>query len=433
MEVKRWSAHKNLLILLGWSVVLRLVVTFCYSGATLFPDSEGYQDLARRMAAHSLVGYEGMRTPGYPLLIVFSGQQDALLVLFQQLLGIGSVLLGYGILRRLDFSSKMSFWVPLLFSSLLHVLFYETCILTESLTQFLVLAMAWLLCDGYLEQRQWRRELLMGLLLACLVLVKPFYIFIPFLILGLVVLRRAGYKILWRKMMMLLFPLVTFLSICYGNLRNTGYFVPTTFYGFNIAQNCVWFAEKVPGHDLEIGRIYAKHRDSTAARGGDIAMSIWRAYPELTEKTKLSFPDLSKRLNDYSKVAIAQNKTLYAKQVCISWWDFFKTDVYWKPSQFKSEAIGKLFTSVWNLQHYALRLFKLGFVICAPLILLRWIRKRQMLATFGLTVMIVATSVLQAVSTYGTNARFSYPFEFLMVAVVLYLGRNCVDTIKKGR
>lgn len=51
---------------------------------------------------------------------------------------------------------------------------------------------------------------------------------------------------------------------------NTGYFVPTTFYGFNIAQNCVHFAEKVPEKYALISGIYVRQREKTISKGREM-------------------------------------------------------------------------------------------------------------------------------------------------------------------
>ncbi|MCB0439628.1 MAG: hypothetical protein KDD20_12890, partial [Mangrovimonas sp.] len=51
--------------------------------------------------------------------------------------------------------------------------------------------------------------------------------------------------------------------------------------------------------------------------------------------------------------------------------------------------------------------------------ILKAIKNRQFSYDVMLIIMILATSVLQALITYGSNSRFSFPFEYLMIVVVL--------------
>ena len=48
-----------------------------------------------------------------------------------------------------------------------------------------------------------------------------------------------------------------------------------------------------------------------------------------------------------------------------------------------------------------------------------------------LTALILATSILQALATYGENDRFSYPFEFMMVLVWALFFKDKVEKLQK--
>ena len=50
--------------------------------------SEGYLDLAYRLSTFGLENYDGLRSPGYPLLITLLFQNAFVIVIFQMLLGI---------------------------------------------------------------------------------------------------------------------------------------------------------------------------------------------------------------------------------------------------------------------------------------------------------------------------------------------------------
>lgn len=421
---------KPLLTLVIWGVLYRLAIVFFYGHITVFPDSDGYKMLGQLLADANLSGYDGTRSPGYPILLALLGS-PVLLVALQMIIGIGSSVLVFKNLKLLKFSRGTALIVALSLDSLLHVVFYETCILTESLTLFLILLIFNILLDGYFEKKSLRIEFFISLTIAYLVLVKPFYIFLPLVIYGFYILKnfhRSAF--LDFKILIVVIPVTTILSWSYVNKINTGYFVPTTFYGFNIAQNCVHFAENAPEKYALIADIYVRHREKTIREGGDVAMSIWSAYPELREKTGLSLPDLSFELQRFSEAAIKSNPGAYLKQVAVSWSDFWRTGIYWNASEFRIKKAAPVFISIWNIEHYILRLFKIAFLLNVPFLVYAFIKNRKFSPEIIISTIIITTSLLQAFSTYGTNSRFSYPFESLMVFVVLLQVKNIIS--KKG-
>jgi len=407
-------------VLLIWGLVLRMVVWFFYGHITIFPDSEGYESLAKLISSGSLSGYDGTRSPGYPVLLALLGNQNILLVALQMSLGIYGTVLLFKNLKLLQFSSATSLVLSLLLGSLLHVIFYETAILTESVTFFVFLLLFNILFNRYFEKKSFLLDILLGFLLVYLILVKPFYIFIPFIIYGFYILKQWHWKAFMRsKIIIVILPMMAFLSWSYVNKLNTGYFVPTTFFGYNIAQNCVHFAEKSSPKYAEIAEIYVRHREKSILEDKDVAMSIWSANSELQAKTNLSLPDLSALLSEFSKETIDRNPIDYLKQVSVSWSDFWRTSMYWNVDNFRIKAATPTFIFIWDIQHYFLKFFKIAFLLNVPLLLYEFLKNRRFSDEIMITTIIIAASVLQAFSTYGTNSRFSYPFEFFMVVVVL--------------
>lgn len=406
--------------LIVFGVLLRIIVLFFYQNISIFPDSQGYLDLSELLLNFNLSGYDGTRSPGYPLLLSFAGGTLWIAVFFQLLIGIASMVVLYKILLLLKFKVKSALFATLLMNSFLHVVFYEIAILTESLTLFVFLLIFMVLLHDYFEKKAVGTDLKMGFLLAFLVLIKPFYIFVPFIIYGFYILKKKPFLLFFsQKIILLLFPIIVFLGWSAVNRINTGYFVPTTFYGFNIAQNCVSFAEKSPGKYKDIAAIYVKNREKMKANEEDIAMAIWSSYPELKTHTKLSFPDLSALLNEFSWATIRKNPSDYRKQVFVSWSDFWRTAIYWNLDEFTNKQSGLVFETIWHIQHYFLKLFKLLFLANVVLLLIDFIRNKKWTIEIIITSIIIAASILQAFTTYGSNSRFSYPLEFLMIIVVL--------------
>lgn len=416
---------KPLLSLLLLSILIRLFCLALYQHITIFPDSGGYIDLGELLSDFDLSGYNGQRSPGYPFLLFLTGNHLKIVLILQFIIGIYTTVLVYKNLLLLKFNTVTSFFTALVLNNFLHVIFYETAILTESLTLFVMM----LIINLYLkffENGSFPKLLLLSLAFGFLILIKPFYFFLPFLFYGVSVLKNFTIRtIINKRIVILIFPVITFFGWSYINKINTGYFVPTTFYGINIAQNCVYFAEKTPDEFKTIRDIYVKHREIAKKENQDVAMSIWFAYDELQKTTNLSFTDLSYQLDRFSKVAIRNNPADYLYQVvCISWVDFWKVDIYWNYNDFKIPYANKVLIGIWYIQFALLQLFKIVFVLLIPVQLYEFIIRKKISHELVFTVIIFATSVLQAIVTYGTNSRFSYPFEFLMVTVVLLFAQR---------
>jgi len=412
---------KPLVILILIGIVYRLMIIVFYHQISIFPDSEGYQLLAKMISNWDFSHYEGERSPGYPLLLALSANSIVFLVGIQLVIGVANSVLVFQNLKLLQFNEKSALLIALFLDTLLHVVFYELSILTESLTLFLISCIINIMLRGHFVRTSAKTSIILSFVIAWLVLVKPFYIFVPILIYGFSILKDFKSKAFLCKsqLLILIIPLSTFLGWSYVNKIHTGYFVPTTMYGFYISQTCVYFAEKAPAEYSVISEIYVRHREETIRKNGDVAMSIWYAHPDLQKTTGLSFADLSFELNAFSKATIKKNPVDYLKQVKTSWLEFWRTVIYWDINSFKIKKAAPVFTFVWQLQHYLLRIFKILFLVNLPLLLIQFIKKRHFSPEIMITIIIVVTSLLQAFSTFGTNSRFSYPFESLMVIIVL--------------
>lgn len=92
------------------AVSLRLFLfTLFYSSVTIYPDSDGYLELAKIISSFNLIGYNGLRSPGYPLIISLLFRNLYLIVFFQFALGIISSLFWYKSLLNFGFSIRRAF------------------------------------------------------------------------------------------------------------------------------------------------------------------------------------------------------------------------------------------------------------------------------------------------------------------------------------
>lgn len=404
--------------IIAFGIFLRLVVFLLYQQILIISDSLDYMALADLILDWNLQGYDGKRSPGYPVLLLFNSL--ALTVSLQLILGISTMIVTYKSLLLLKFNEKGALLTTLFLSTFIHVVFYEFSILTESFTLFLFTLITYVYLIDNQTNTPIKNACYLSLLLAVLILVKPFYFFLPFVFYGFSVLKNFSIRnVFSRRLIVLIGPLICFLGWSYVNKLNTGYFVPTTFYGINTAQNCVYFAEKAPEEFHLIRDIYVKHRDSAIQNNKDVSMSIWYAYDELIDTTGLSFVDLSYQLNEFGKVLIKENPKDYIAQVFISWIDFWKTAIYWDYNHFKVPYANKAFIAIWYIQSTVLVIFKMLFLLLFPVQLYRFAVSRKITPELVLSSVILMSSIAQALVTYGTNSRYSYPFEFLMIILVI--------------
>lgn len=426
---KYWRAKfledKNLLCLFLIGILVRAVIFLVfYPEATVFPDSGGFFQLAKKMSTLSLEGYIGKRSPGYPLLILLAFGQYKLVAIYQFIVGVFNSLLWYKILLQLKFRRKFSFYSVLVMQSFLNVFFYETAIIVESLSLFFIsLAVYIITKPDYATIKSFRKEFYFSLILGFLVLVKPFFIYLPFLIYGLFILKNFSFKnLINTKIVLLIFPVLMYLGWSYVNKINTGFFVSTTYLGMNLSQNCVYFAEKAPEEYQWIAKPYAEYREKTLSENRNVAMSLWNAYGEghVFDQYNLTFPQLTNEFKKYAKATIAANPKDYLEQVIYrSWWDFWKPTTAWHLENFRFDWAKSLFSFIWIIQQKLIVLITVLFGIITLIISFLAIYKQKITSVFILACFVVVPSILQGLATYGTNSKYSYPFDFLMFIVVL--------------
>ena len=401
-------------------VFIRILITILYGHITLYPDSRDYFRLAERLLNFNIVGYGGERPPGYPLLLSIAGLSPIIVVGLQLVMGVCTLVYVYKTLVLLKIKQQSALVITLLIACYLPAVFFEFAILTETLTLSLITFIFYLFFS-IIEEEQTKKHnyILLAILCGYLVMTKMLYIYLAcFLFIILIFHHRKSFKAGFRKyFLVLLIPLFVFFGWSYANKVNTGYFTSSTFYGFNIAQNCVWFAENTTPEYQEIGDIYASHRYDDP-NDKEVSMTIWEAYPELRAKTNLSFPDLSKKLYDYSIATIKKNPVEYLCQVSISWRDFWKTSLYWEAYSFSVPQTSNLILYICFIERILLQLIKIVFVLLIPYNIFMVFKRKRVVPPAIITIVVVAASILQALATYGTNSRFSYPFEILIIISV---------------
>jgi hypothetical protein len=404
-----------LLGLVIFGLIFRMLFCFFNQNVLLTNDSQTYMDLAKLISSGSISGYFGGRSPGYSLLICLLGNSIELVVLFQIIIGILSSVFWYRILNYFKFNLIVSFSISLVFSSFLHVLSYEHAILIESFNLFTITLLIYYVIKNKILET--------AFCLAILVLLKPFYMYLPFVIFAYFIYNNFNWKaIIKQHLMVLILPLFVFISWSYVNFLNTGYFVSSTYFGLNKIQNCVNFIEKAPAEFNWIKTPYLKQRALHSENGLGNPMCIWYAVDKGDfDYNKMSFPQLSNEFGKCADETIKNNFGLYLKQVIfLSFKEFWNVEMV-SANSFENNK-GLLY--VWNFERIFLRIVKTIFLFLIPVYIFRFLKNRLFTIELLLILIVLSTAILQALVVYGSNARYGFPFEFIMITIVLLFIKN---------
>lgn len=371
----------------------------------------------------------GERSPGYPLLLYFCTSKFAT-VIFQFILGIVTAILWFRTLLKLNFSSKFSFFAVIILQTYLQLFIYETFILVETSVLFIISLIFYLISDGYLTKKiSLKSEILIAVLFGYLVLIKPFYVILPFILLGIRFINNPNLRTIFDKKLLIVFvSLISYFGWSLIVEKYTGYFVSTSYFGLNKSQNCVYFAEKgLPEYQWIIDP-YVKHRDIAIKENKEVAMSIWFALNNGEFKDKnLTFPELSNELGNYAESTIKNNFADYFHQVITkSWFDFWKSFDVKDGQKFDNQTAEKVLNIIYLIQNKLIMVFKFLFLPISLLVFYNYLRNKKLNFSLITCVVIWSVSLVQAMVTYGENARFSFPFEYLMILIVVLFIRNTI-------
>lgn len=93
---------------------------------------------------------------------------------------------------------------------------------------------------------------------------------------------------------------------------------------------------------------------------------------------------------------------------------------------FNFKFAGKIKSGIWYFQYIVLLLFRLFFIALIPYYIYQLIITKRLDDEIIIIFIVFINSILQAIVTFGSNDRFSYPFEFIMIILVLLFFKNKV-------
>ena len=408
------------LVLLG--IACRAIVWNIYQPA-VYPDSHTYTELASQIATLNFVGYEGWRTPGYPLLLLITGGNLRALWLAQAALGVlGSVVL-YRLVLRYTGTVLLAFAAGACHSLALNQVFLEASVLSESMAAFCVVVCVALSLRAMRDGASALHGILAGSVTALAALTRPLYIFlVPLFILLLFMHRRhvkvtvlAGYT---------LAAALPVLGWMLFNQMTVGYFGMSTMTGYNLSTHSGRFIEKASDKYATIRDIYLKHRAEQLKVAKTSSFTIFYARDEIKAKTGLSEADLSRELEKMSKELFIQHPGLYLRSVVEAWLSFWPVPNYWQRDKLTSDRLAGVLDIVWKGERYILIGLNMICVLAGALILLRAVaRPFHIVATeefpLVLACTVLGSSILTAAVVFGENPRYSIPTQPLATTLAL--------------
>lgn len=451
MKTQLSSTRVWLAIVASVALIERLLIIFFYQ-PVLYSDTPSYRRLADTVL-NGFANYDGTRTPGYPVFLAITGS-DRGAWLVQLGLGFLTTLLifylGWQLTGRPWFGGMMA----LAHTLNLQQLFFESNLLTESLTTFLlVLATAGaLLWIRYPRLRSIWLAFLLGGVSSIALLVRPLFIYLPFFLVIFLLLenrsrrqvaqpladtkpehtRAPGANQAWRTGAAFLLPVVLLLGGWIAFIhREFNEWSLTTMTGYHLVQHTGSYFEYVPDEYTALRDTYIKYRDEHIARYGTQTNAIWDAIPEMSQVSGYSFYALSRVLAHISIQLIEQHPVLFIKNAISGWWLFWRAPVYWSAEAVKLPGVTWLINSSIQVQRVVLILINLAFILgslyFAFIEILSTSRPKQSplnnahrsptLNAFMwmLSANIWIASILQTLLDHGDNPRFLVPLQSLVV------------------
>ena len=402
-------------------VLLRVAMIFIYP-AVEFADTGGYRLLAWQLTNLNFSGYEGFRTPIYPLLLAVCGLNWNVVRLVQFLFGISISVMLFTVTYWRTGSVILALFVGASYSLSLNALFFESSILTESsCTFFLVLSLVlFARIDSCKNWRTPKNHALLGMIASIAALCRPIFFYLPPLYFAFLAFHegRSSAGLLDRRQALGYFAapsIVLLLGWCVVNKLALGYFGLNTRTGYNLTNLSGTFMELAPTKYSRIRDIYLEFRTNL----GTTEDTIWKAEEQMRRDLKLSPLQLSEQLWAMSVEMFAEHPLLYARAVAKSFAEFWTPAIYRHPQNFGSRAALNVVTRIWDLETILIRAVNLGFLTVSAFMIFEVAIGRE---TSRIDLCVLATvlgsALVASMTEYAHNQRYSAPVQPLMTYLV---------------
>jgi hypothetical protein len=448
--IHRCSVRTWLMIVASFSVVERVTLWMWYPLQTT-NDTLVYVNYAKNLLKLGFDRYRAARLPGYPLFIAMLGVDDARVYAVQLVLGLLTTLLFFYIGYRITGKEWFGALVALAHTLNPGQLFFETYLMSETLTTFTVVVI--LAITAYLfytpsPARSWKAAYILlvaflaGLFAVSAVMTRPLFIFLPFVVALFFLfgsrteLSALDWKLKLGTALVVCIPTILAVSL-WVNFIHAKFKVwgLDPIGGYHLVNNTGTFFEYVPDEYAAIRDVYIDYRMQRLAERGTQINTIWDAIPALQKAAGLNYYALSRLLTDISWQLIREHPGLYLSNLASGWWWFWLAPVYWSPE----DVINPLARQMVSAYIFLGRAVTFGcnmMFLFASLVsaLLKKVRSFLRVGMFErLLVSIVLTaSIVQTLGEHGDNARFLIPLQSTIVFLVLLWAVRAVGWLGKN-
>ena len=433
MKVKSRNATLAALTLLACSALIRALLFVNYPPVP-YPDTVAYTQLANQIANLNFADYDGSRTPLYPLMLLACHMDFDIARAVQMALGVATTMILFAMILRQTDNIRISFIGGLWYSFSLGMMFWENCILTESLCTFLLVLSFLLMQKCFRADFNPRYCAATGFVVSLACLARP--IMLASAVVMLLWICRGSVSLKIRgtaKAKRIIAAIIPMMLLIGGwsmfNKATVGYPVLTSLVGYNLSQHSGAYIEYAPDRYSVIRTIYLKHRKEEIRQNGNQSETIWRARREMQKATGLSFVALSRELTRLSITLFAQHPILYFSGVFKAWWKFWTIRECWLFMEPRCCIWAhRLLCVVWLVQERVHLPINIGFLVIGATYLAGSLRRRGSFPVHfpALVIMVViVTSVGQALVTNSSDSeRFEAPFEPLVIFSILVALRH---------
>lgn len=415
------------LVLLALGVLGRLPTLISPGHVSIMVYFDGSYIQAAQEILHHNFHALGVRTPIYPLLIALCGLNFWAICLAQSILGVAASLMIFEMAFRRTHHALFSLLVGLACSLAPEVLIYESSVMTEALTNFLLVASFWLMTRfNEKVESHIPYPLALGAIVALAGLTRPlmlclvpvYYCFLVPLWPPAKILRREFFK---RTISFALPAMAIIFSWCGLVYHNTGSFTPTTLSGHNIMDQVDPFVELAPERFAVLRDAWIKSRLHNQKFPNMNANPVFdEALPEVERQTGKTKIQVS---HDYQSLAFylaIHHPLLYLRRAEQGWMQFWGEptldEVEWPESSTVTPG-DILMTMASFLVRESKAVFLVLALLSIPCAFARFkaFTKLEYLA-FALALWV---SVFAALTEYGENRRFCVPFYMVIIYTLM--------------
>ena len=412
-----WLLSVSLLLALG----IRLFLIFTYQ-PLYGNDSPSYATLAEMIRTGDFSGYNGVRTPGYPLFMLILGMNNHVIRMVQNVAGLLSIWLVYLLVR--PHVSKVAAWgLVLLMATSIQFPFYEAIIQTEALAMLAVLGSLYFFV---MPSRRICCRMIMAASIASIgALVRPHLIILPMIYLVLYVWenRRDTAQVL-KGIVSIALPSVLLIGgwvmFNYVTISRATF---STLPRKDVIAHVINYIEDADDKFglLKDAYVIAYKTMRNRVEQTDDNRSFYTAYAgELLREWGVSASsELSDDIYDMAIDIIRKHPLGYLCAVMKAWLRFWRVHIIVYPECFSQHSSWfVLAMRVW----LPTKVLWLGinslFLLFLPVWPFLWMPASRRRFLFALYSVALAASFSQSLTQYYDNARFAVPFQPIVAIAV---------------